>query len=54
MSKKEDKKKEETKLGDEVEKIIKKLVPSYYAKKRKCKKCMKRKQWLNNIGGVFK
>lgn len=40
------------KLGDKIEKIIKKNTPSF-VKNNDCIGCKKRKEWLNNVGAIF-
>lgn len=41
------------KLGDKVEKIIKKTAPSFTEKRKGCTGCERRKEWLNNVGAIF-
>lgn len=47
--------KENVGLGDMVENIIESTVPKLAAKAKKkgCKGCNKRKEWLNNVGAIF-
>ena len=40
-------------LGDKDEKVIKTELPKTYEKHKECKSCKKRKEWLNNINGIF-
>jgi len=46
-------KKEDFRLGDKVEQIIKTIAPKLSERKKGCRKCKQRKEWLNNLNGNF-
>ena len=41
-------------LGDQVEDLIKAIVPKLARRYKDCPSCKKRKEWLNNHNGIFK
>ena len=45
---------QDKKLGDQVESLIKAVVPTLAEKYKECPSCKKRKEWLNNYNGIFK
>ena len=45
--------KERKKLGDEVEEVIKKVLPKLAKKYEGCKGCGRRKKFLNNYNAIF-
>jgi len=40
-------------LGDNVEKLIKLIAPKLSERKKDCKSCKKKKEWLNNFNANF-
>ena len=42
-----------TGLGDMVEKLIKTVLPKVAEMKKDCISCKKKKDWLNNVGAKF-
>lgn len=41
-------------LGDKIEEVIKTISPKFAEKKKNCKRCKKKKEWLNNnINATF-
>lgn len=40
-------------LGDNVERLIKAVLPEAAERKKDCVRCKERKKWLNNIGAIF-